>query len=209
MKSFFKNIPKQTVLLVSILIIIFVSPLLTNTILAPYLNTISSFFILASLFAIVNKKGKVFKSMIVLSLIITVILPFFENQAYKYFAYLFTLSIFIYTSSLMLAKIAASKRVDALLIVEAIIGYLLIGLVLLLLNQAVLVASENAFTKPDMSFADLVYFSYITLTTIGFGDISPNNELTKVIAVLGGISGQLYLTIVIAFIVGKFTSIKS
>lgn len=49
----------------------------------------------------------------------------------------------------------------------------------------------------DLSLIDSVYFSFITLSTIGYGDISPATDLGKIIAVLYGISG---LGIIASFI---------
>ncbi len=51
---------------------------------------------------------------------------------------------------------------------------------------------------------ELIYFSYITLTSIGYGDITPKTLLAKQASLLIGISGQFYLVIVTAIIVGKY-----
>jgi len=55
-------------------------------------------------------------------------------------------------------------------------------------------------------FHDYLYFSFVTLTTLGYGDITPVSSFAKSITILIAITGQLYLTILIAFLVGKFLS---
>ena len=51
---------------------------------------------------------------------------------------------------------------------------------------------------------DYLYFSFVTLTTLGYGDITPLSHLSRSTAVLLAITGQLYMTILIALLVGKF-----
>jgi hypothetical protein len=53
---------------------------------------------------------------------------------------------------------------------------------------------------------DMFYFSFITLTTIGYGDFTPSSALGQKIAILEGLIGQFYLAIVMAILVGKFLS---
>ncbi len=57
-------------------------------------------------------------------------------------------------------------------------------------------------------FHDYLYFSFVTLTTLGYGDIMPASALAKSTTVIIAVTGQLYLTILIALLVGKFLSRK-
>jgi len=49
-----------------------------------------------------------------------------------------------------------------------------------------------------------MYYTYITLMTIGYGDISPATPLAKKAAVFIGLWGQFYLVIITAVVVGKY-----
>jgi len=51
---------------------------------------------------------------------------------------------------------------------------------------------------------DMLYFSFITLTTIGYGDFSPTSALGQKLAILEGLIGQFYIAIIMAILVGKF-----
>ena len=47
-----------------------------------------------------------------------------------------------------------------------------------------------------------MYFSFVTLTTLGYGDITPVNTFARTLAYLEAAIGQLYLTVLIASLVG-------
>lgn len=66
------------------------------------------------------------------------------------------------------------------------------------------VSMEN----PASTFIDLVYFCTITLTSIGFGDITPNTHHTKLIAAFIGIAGQLYSVVLVGIVISKFAAHK-
>ena len=55
-------------------------------------------------------------------------------------------------------------------------------------------------------FMDLVYFCSITLTSIGYGDITPNSYQTKLITAFLGIAGQFYAVVLVGILISKFTA---
>jgi hypothetical protein len=57
-----------------------------------------------------------------------------------------------------------------------------------------------------VGFHDYLYFSFVTLTTLGYGDITPVSAFAKSLTIFIAITGQLYLTILIAMLVGKYLS---
>lgn len=65
------------------------------------------------------------------------------------------------------------------------------------------------FSSPAQTYIDLVYFSSITLTSIGFGDITPNTHYTKLITSFFGIAGQFYSVVLVGILISKFTSNNS
>lgn len=62
------------------------------------------------------------------------------------------------------------------------------------------------FSSPASTYIDLVYFSAITLTSIGFGDITPNIHNTKLITSFFGIVGQFYSVVLVGILISKFSS---
>ena len=114
-----------------------------------------------------------------------------------------------FTSSLILVDILLrSKHVDADLIYGAVGIYLMIGFVFAfafaLLETTIPgsfsglqeVISAHATTDP------MVYFSFVTLTTLGYGDISPITSVAMTMSYLEAIIGQLFLAILVARLVG-------
>ena len=53
---------------------------------------------------------------------------------------------------------------------------------------------------------DLLYFSFVTLTTVGFGEITPHSIISKRLAVFEAAMGCIYLAVIIAMIVGRYMS---
>lgn len=89
-------------------------------------------------------------------------------------------------------------------------GYLTLGIIMapffFLIEQTI----PGSFVLPENSeFYDLIYFSYVTLTTVGFGDISPVHPIAKSLTILVAITGQLYMTIIVAIIIGKYLSYEN
>ncbi|MBM4153061.1 MAG: two pore domain potassium channel family protein, partial [Kiritimatiellaceae bacterium] len=50
------------------------------------------------------------------------------------------------------------------------------------------------------------YFSLVTMTTIGYGDIAPLNPFVRMVAVMAGVLSQFYMAVVVAVIVGRLMS---
>jgi hypothetical protein len=91
----------------------------------------------------------------------------------------------------------------------AIVIYLLLGAIWALLYQTVALTIPEAFRLPEgVSGGDpdalqrlLMYFSFITLTTIGYGDITPVHPVARTLTMLEGLAGQLYPAITLARLV--------
>ncbi|MEM9525300.1 MAG: potassium channel family protein [Bacteroidota bacterium] len=90
-------------------------------------------------------------------------------------------------------------------IYACITGYLILGVLGAALFFIIDQTTVAAFRLDGpANFYDFLYLSYITLTSVGYGDISPVAPLAKSAAILISVAGQLYLTILIAIIIGKF-----
>jgi hypothetical protein len=55
----------------------------------------------------------------------------------------------------------------------------------------------------DPTGVELIYFSFITISTTGYGDYTPLSALGKMVAVVEAVSGQLYLVTVVALFVAN------
>jgi len=65
------------------------------------------------------------------------------------------------------------------------------------------VPSDGA--QSDFSLAAAIYYSFVTLTTLGYGDIAPRSEVARGLAIMEAVAGQLYLAVMIARLVSLYT----
>jgi hypothetical protein len=96
-------------------------------------------------------------------------------------------------------------------ITASVCGYLLLIEMCTFLLQYYVYQNPQSFKGVDYSntastFIDLVYFSSITLTSIGFGDITPAAHYTKLITSFFGIAGQFYTVVLVGILISKFSS---
>ncbi len=120
---------------------------------------------------------------------------------------LISVLFFLHVVYQLILQVARSKKVNKVVILEAVNAYLLLGICGAVLFLMLSHIAPDAFSLAGAgipTFSDLMYYSYITLTTIGYGEITPASDMARLISILLGISGQLYLAIIISMLVGKF-----
>lgn len=96
-------------------------------------------------------------------------------------------------------------------LVGAFCVYLLLGLIWAILYCLLhfngwAVFSGNITDQPHGIFPEMLYFSFVTLASLGYGDIAPASNLIRTLAYLEAITGQFYLAVMVASLVGAFTS---
>lgn len=102
-------------------------------------------------------------------------------------------------------RMRRERRVTIHLLLGVLAIYLLIGVTFAFADGAVdrLGARDFLRGRPDASLADFLYFSFSTLTTTGYGDLVPGNDLARSFAILEALTGQIYLVTVVAVLVGN------
>ena len=111
----------------------------------------------------------------------------------------------------LIYQVARTERVSFGLIIGAINGYLLLGIIGGTIVRIVDGITPGAFRfdpQIHLGASKYLYFSYITLATVGYGDITPTIPAAQLVAVVLGVSGQLYIATIIALLVGKYLSGK-
>lgn len=98
-------------------------------------------------------------------------------------------------------------------ILGSICIYLLIGLVWARMYAVIEIISPQSFITnlgtPVLSVDNLVYYSYVTLTTLGYGDILPVTPTARIFSALEAVFGVLYLSIWMALLVSIYSSKRS
>lgn len=128
------------------------------------------------------------------------------------FATLISLSIFLsIVITLLIQTMMCQSQVTTDLVKGGICVYLLVAILWSVLYQAIATLDPQAFfiLPAHQDNNPFVYFSFITLTSTGFGDIVPINPVAKLFAGFEAMFGQLYLAIVIARLVSLYSSQKS
>jgi len=205
-------------LLISLLFMCFFYPFIPRGISRFLTVDITFLFILLSgIYAISEKKA-----LFIISLVLA--LTGFGSRVLNYFlmsASLQLLGFFIYLiffilmAVVILANIGKSKKVTTETIYGAVCVYLLLGIIwtelfsivemiepgsFLLGGEPVIKVAGEYRSRPG--FENLVYYSFVTLTTLGYGDITPVTPYARSLSSLEAVVGQLYVAVMIARLVG-------
>ncbi len=123
-----------------------------------------------------------------------------EIMSTSVFLVLISLSIY-----LMGRELIRVEQITSDIVKGGICIYFLLGFFWASMYNLVNIFSVNSFNSASQSVnsADLVHFSFTTLTTIGYGDVSPVSKLARVLANLEGIFGVMYPAVFIARLVGS------
>jgi voltage-gated potassium channel len=97
--------------------------------------------------------------------------------------------------------------IDGNRIIGSIAVYLLLGLVWAMLYLLLLEFAPGAIQgiedqRWENNFSDILYFSFVTLTTLGYGDITPVHPASSALAYLQAITGAFYMAVVVASLIG-------
>lgn len=157
-------------------------------------------------------KNLIQKTLFLIVLALPIGLSFFSNNI-SYFLFLnfayvvFFLFIFVE----VLKYLIKPSYINTDIISASACGYFLLIEICTFLLQFFVYQNPQSFKGLDLIssaniYMDLVYFSSITLTSIGFGDITPNAHYTKLITSFFGIAGQFYSVVLVGILISKFVS---
>ena len=102
-------------------------------------------------------------------------------------------------------RLRLQTEISLLTVTGAVCIYVLLGMSLAFVSEAVgelgswpFFASQDGGTR-----GDYVYFSFVTMATVGYGDLAPQSGIARALAVTGGLVGQIYLVTAVAALVGN------
>ncbi len=126
---------------------------------------------------------------------------------------LLNIILFLNFVTVFILSLARSNQVDIKIIFHAINGYLLLGVIAGIGVEVIMLFNSHAISFPiqdlalnngDDRLGVYQYFGLSTLTTLGYGDIIPLSPIARSFATFITMTGQMYLTIIIAMLVGKY-----
>lgn len=133
---------------------------------------------------------------------------FFDNIWLGTLRSLLTMVASFLLGSLLLVRVMRDGRINLNRIMGAIGSYLLIGVVFAQAYRLLAASVDGAFALGgapaayDAIAAKLSYFSFITLTSTGYGDITPVHPYARSLAILEALAGNLFLAVLVARLVG-------
>jgi len=121
-----------------------------------------------------------------------------------------TIGFLLFISGIVLSDVMRTERVSFDTISGGLAVYLLLGLIFTEVYALILVTNPTAIHFSTIGdggdIASIAYYSFITLTTLGYGDILPVSKSARAMASLEAVVGQVYLAVLVARLVGLHTS---
>ncbi len=143
--------------------------------------------------------------------LILIFTPRHEYGTLIWVAYVLILFLYLHVIRLMLIQVFSTKKITIDTIALAVCAYVLLGFLWQLFYIPLAVLDPGAFsfnvTNATTTLQDnLHYFSFVTLTTTGYGDTLPISPLARSLAILEALTGVLYLAVLISRLVGQYSS---
>ena len=212
-------------LLICLVSVLLVAPFLQRySPTVPVLRLFLTAVLLFSIYAFIKeKRALIIASLLAVPAFASNWASFFLNTSATHFIKdIFGALFFGYITVTILLGIFKKKTITSDLIYGSICVYLLIGLAWAYIYSALEnifpgsfnFASNHLQANPSLNGGQIplslfLYYSYVTLTTLGYGDITPMTPPAQSISILEAITGQFYLAILVARLVGIFISKKS
>jgi hypothetical protein len=202
-------------LLAAQILLSFVSPLFSSSAYArPVVDLGITIVFATAIIVISSKKIHLVIGMVLMvpTLLITWGVNFSDTETMNLISLAGSALFFCYIAGLILAEIFRAKMVTLDIIAAGISVYLFFGNICGFIYAIINRIDPNAFSIPEatasylgdnlVNLSSATYFSFVTLTTLGYGDITPINDFARSLAFLEAAMGQIYLTVLIASLVG-------
>lgn len=130
-----------------------------------------------------------------------------------YINLLVALLFYLSTTAIAFRSLLTGERIDLNMIMGSICVYILVGISWSIFYYFESIIHPGAFNGivgegGKQQFSELLYYSYVTLSTLGYGDITPVTPIARTLAFLEALFGQFYIAILVASFVGMHLSTK-
>lgn len=124
-----------------------------------------------------------------------------------YLAEITTNLFIIFIVGSVVRHLMRTNKVTVYSLIDAVNGYLLLGIMFISLVAFCELYIPGSYNAPGEYDMELVYYTMITLTTAGYGDITPKLPLAQSLSMFIAVTGQFYVAVIVAILVGKYASI--
>ena len=204
----------NTILLVAVIFAVFVLPVLP---VVWHRNLFRAVFTIIYISAILSleRRSKYLLILFISTLLLEWLSGIFNLQILLSISKTFQIIFFLVIVISLIWQIATARNVSPKVILDSFVGYLLLGLIFSIFVAFIMKLDPGGFssqntdetqTEESLNRSVPLYFSFVTLATLGYGDIVPLKPYTRSLATLITITGQFYIAIIVALLVGKFSS---
>ena len=153
-------------------------------------------------------------SFVIAGVILNVLAINSHSAFFQYGSILLLIGFLLVAITFTMKQIAIGTDINNNRIVGAICVYLLLGVIWAMAYTLVDFASPGSFAgfspKADLGWdSEWLYFSFVTMTTLGYGDILPVSATARGLAYMQAIVGQFYIAVLVAGLVGAYVANKT
>jgi voltage-gated potassium channel Kch len=144
----------------------------------------------------------------IVAVVMVVLLGILLDESGMHYLHLAILTgFYLWATWVAATQVLFSGQVDRNKIIGAICIYLLLGLIWTLVYLGIAQAVPGAFNGLEQApwyenFSAVAYYSYVTLTTLGYGDISPVVPVARFLVYMEAIAGVFYMATLVASLIG-------
>ena len=203
-------------LTMSLVLLIIAYPYLEIEIIGQIVMTVITILVMVSLIVAVSdsKRNIIIALCLAVPWFVTLMInfPMFESERSIVVRkeIVFAVLLFLFTTITIFIHLLKSREVTSEILFASVCVYLLVGLTWAALYIFIDILYPNSFIDVGDNIAitapRFLFFSYITLTTVGYGTMTPISDPARSLALLEAIIGQLYLAILVARLVGLHIS---
>jgi voltage-gated potassium channel len=188
-----------------------------NTIYLKFVWPINMILISVSSFGIFTEHNKNVKTVRNILGIISISMPFlfmFLHNNFWFIQFLTSFFVVYYCfifSEVMYQITMPKKDIRIHVVIGSFCGYMLLSMIALFSYLFIEYNFPNSFKgissgSIPLVYNELSYFSFITLTSIGFGDIHPTTDMSRLVVAFFGMAGQFYMVAIVGIVISKFSN---
>lgn len=200
-KSKRRHAKASVLLLVSCFLFIFVLPVFEFETIIPSVIVFSAIIFLSAY--------SISRRLVMIGLVIILIEVLTKALDLIYLKYLteITSNLFIiFIVGMVIRELLTRKNITVYSLIDALNGYLLMGIMFISLVAFCDLHMVGAYNDAGATDMEMVYYTFITLTTAGYGDITPQLPVTQSLSMIMAVIGQFYVAVIVAILVGKYSS---
>lgn len=160
-----------------------------------------------------RSSGRAFSAAIafvIVGIVLNILFAYYKQTVFQTCSTIALLAFLFLATGTAMKQIAVGNNISANRIVGAICVYLMLGIIWALsygLLEVMIPGSFGGLTDGEATLGwspDWVYFSFVTMTTLGYGDVLPLTFFSRTLAYFEAIVGQFYLAVLVAGLVGAY-----